>query len=83
MNLRPLGANKTQLTIEKDGHKTEILFSYETPVAARVIDERGASWYVTEEYYSRTTSKHINSWAPKGFTEKKPQSFFDELAGAV
>ena len=83
MNLKPLGSNKTQLTLEKNGNTTEILFSYQTPVAARVIYECGASWYVTEEYYSRTTSKHINSWVPKGFAEKRPQAFFDELAGGA
>lgn len=82
MNLKPLGANKTQLTLEKNGHQTEIFFSYQTPVAARIIDECGASWYVTDEYYSRTTSKHINSWVPKEFAETKPQSFFDELAAS-
>jgi hypothetical protein len=83
MNLKPLGSNKTQLTIEKDGHKTEILFSYQTPVAARVIDECGASWYRTDCRWSRTTERHINSWVPKNFAEYKPQSFFDELAGGV
>lgn len=79
MELRTLGANKTQLTLNKDGHKVEILFSYETPVAARVIDNCGARWYITTQYYSRTTSRHINSWVPKGFDERKPQSFFYEL----
>ena len=79
MRLKILDKNRMQWIFKENGYKTEVLFSYRIPVAARVIDECGASWYVTKAYYSRTTSKHINSWAPKGFAQKQPQSFFDTL----
>ena len=36
-----------------------ILFSYETPVAAWV---EGEGYIRTEVHYSRTTSRHINQW---------------------
>jgi hypothetical protein len=56
MKVTPLGANKTQVSLA-DG--TEVLFSYQTPVAALVP---GKGWMRTEEFYSVTTSKHINRW---------------------
>jgi len=39
---------------------TSILFSYETPVA--YYD--GITWFKTDEYFSRTTSKHMNKHLP-------------------
>ena len=62
---------------------TEILFSYETPVAAFVLDfgpYKRCTYIQTEVSYSRTTSKHINAFLPD--TEKAitvPQSTFDSL----
>lgn len=47
-------SNEVQLA---DG--TEILFSYETPVAARVP---GRGFVRTDKFYSKTTTKHINQW---------------------
>lgn len=80
MNLKQLGANKTELTLtNKEGQRVRVLFSYETPVAADILKEDGTSFYVTEEYYSRTTKKHISSWCPVADAEVMPQSFFDEL----
>lgn len=56
MRLRKLGTNRTQLTLDNG---TEVLFSYETPVAA-YIHKRG---YVrTSTKYSQTTTRHINVW---------------------
>lgn len=81
MNLKPLGANKTQLTLEKSGHDIEILFSYETPVAALVYENGNWHQYKTDKFWSRTTSRHINSWNPKGGVfGLKPQEFFDNIA---
>lgn len=37
-----------------------VLFSYETPVA---LCTKG-QWYKTDEYFSRTTSKHMNAALP-------------------
>lgn len=79
MNLKPLGANKTELTLIKDGQRVRVLFSYETPVAADILTPSGMAYYVTDEYYSRTTTKHVKSWLPIEQAEKKPQSFFAEL----
>lgn len=79
MNLIPLGANKTELYIEKNGHFFVILFSYRTPVAARRSVTKGWEYYKTEQYFSRTTSKHIKTWLPIKQTLTKPQSFFDGL----
>ena len=58
MNLNPIKANMTELTI---GTKT-VLFSYKTPVA--VFDwSKGAGngeYTKTSKYWSKTTSRHIN-----------------------
>jgi len=49
---------------------TEILYSYETPVAAFVATgpkESGAGeWIKSEKFFSRTTSKHVGKFIPKG-----------------
>lgn len=81
MNLKPLGVNKTELTLERNGQRVRVLFSYETPVAADVLTSCGMEYYITDQYYSRTTTKHIKSWLPVADAEKKPQTFFDELVG--
>ena len=62
---------------------TEILFSYETPVAAFVQNfgpYNRCIYIQTDVKYSRTTSKHINAYLPD--TEKAmkvDQSTFDSL----
>ena len=79
MKLKPQGANQTTLELA-DG--IVILFSYETPVAAFVP---GRGYLVTDQYYSRTTSKHITQWLMReryaGDAETMPQDFFTTLAG--
>lgn len=54
MKIKRNGPNQCILEIGS----CEVLFSYETPVAG--FD--GSSWFRTEEKFSRTTSKHINSY---------------------
>lgn len=54
MELRPIGSNMTEVTI----NQTSILFSYKTAVAG--WDDEGA--FRTAEYYSPTTTKHINKY---------------------
>lgn len=76
MKLKSIGANKTEVTINDN---TRVLFSYETPVAARVLTNEGTVFYRTLEFYSRTTSKHINSWLPKEDAIEVDQSFFNDL----
>lgn len=54
MQLTPIGSNMTEIKI----NGTSILFSYETAVAG--WDDEGA--FRTAEYYSPTTTKHINKY---------------------
>lgn len=55
MKLKLIGSNQKEL----DLGFAQVFFSYETPVAARLTD---SSLVRTEDYYSVTTSKHINKW---------------------
>lgn len=80
MNLNPIKANMTELDL---GNGTKVLFSYRTPVAARVLIESGMEYYATEYKWSNTTTRHINSWMPKEDRELKPQEFFDNLIKEV
>ena len=69
MNIKPLASNMT-LLIKEDG--TEILFSYQTPVAAHLPD---GGFIRTSEWYSQTTTRHINKWLRAcGLTNPKVQS---------
>jgi hypothetical protein len=79
MKLKQLAPNQTEVTI--DG--MDILFSYQTPVAAVSRGLLGGIAYITGKKWSRTTSKHINQWlASKKYSTQKlePQIFFDNLA---
>lgn len=59
MKLKQLGDNVTLLQ-KQDLSQTEVLFSYETPVA---INWLGSKWtFVAEEKYSNTTTNHINKY---------------------
>ena len=44
-------------------HGGEILYSYSTPVGAKV---NGSIPVVTNRQYSPTTTRHINDWLPMG-----------------
>ena len=72
MKIKRLG-NKNAIIITK-ANGTKVLVSYSTPVAA-IID--GVE-YKTEQFWSVTTSRHINLFVSEN-AEKKPQSFFDGL----
>lgn len=56
MILRQLGSNQTELSFNNGN---SLFFSYETPVAGFTSD---LGHFKTSTYYSRTTSKHINSY---------------------
>lgn len=58
MKLIKIGSNVTEMET-KDG--LVILFSYETPVAARFPNGRCVR---TSKKWSQTTTKHINKWLP-------------------
>jgi hypothetical protein len=55
MKLYQKGSNMTEL----DLGFAQVFFSYETPVAARLTD---GSLVRTDQWYSATTSRHINKW---------------------
>jgi hypothetical protein len=82
MNLKPIASNMTELSLA-DG--TQILFSYQTPVAM-LQDNK---FYKTDKKWSVTTSKHIGKWAntfwnvPFSQWENKPQEYFDNLVKGV
>ena len=61
MQLTPIAANQTE--IETDNAR--VFFSYRTPVAAYVF---GRGYVRTEQYWSTTTSRHINKWLRGGYT---------------
>jgi hypothetical protein len=54
MKLNPIKSNMTELEVNGNS----ILFSYKTPVAG--YDDHGA--FRTSEWYSMTTTKHINQY---------------------
>jgi hypothetical protein len=58
--------------------RTEILFSYKTPVAAYVP---GRGFLRTDRFHSKTTSRHINAWVYRSATVV-PQAEIDALANA-
>lgn len=56
MNIERIGNNVTLL---KTNHGDEVLYSYETAVAGF---KQGIGYFKTNQFYSVTTSKHINSY---------------------
>jgi len=79
MKIKPYASNMTVLVLN-DG--TEVLFSYQTPVACYT----GSTYYKTERFYSATTSRHVNKWLTDAgvrdvkHVDTQPQEFFDTLA---
>ena len=72
MQLNPVGSNMNEVVIESK----YILFSYKNPVAG--WDESGA--FRTEDFFSVTTSKHINKYlGGKDVGRKVSQKFIEEL----
>ena len=79
MKLTPIGSNKTQVTFDLSNGPMDILFSYKTPVAARLPSGR---FLRTNQKFSVTTSKHINQWLRANNAEDieaVPQSRIEEL----
>jgi hypothetical protein len=78
MKIKSVGKNMTELQI--DGKY--VLFSYETPVACHIP---GQGFFKTEEFFSTTTTKHINKWlqwSGVNTATKKPQAFFENIVEA-
>jgi len=72
LKLRVQGSNATVVYF---GDDVEVLFSYETPVAARICGQ----WYRTEVSFSVTTQRHITAHLRGVKPEERPQAFFDDL----
>tara|TARA_R100001086_G_scaffold35072_1_gene15879 strand:+ start:1016 stop:1336 length:321 start_codon:yes stop_codon:yes gene_type:complete len=75
MKIKRLGASKTLLALPSG---SEIFYSYETPVAYQT---HTGELFKTEEYYSRTTSKHITQYLNGRKAETVSQSFINQLVG--
>lgn len=75
VKLRKINDNTHELEM---GEGTEILFSYQTPVAAFV---RGVGYIATDAYHSKTTSAHINAWTGRKLpdTKRVPSELIDAL----
>ena len=71
MQLTQIAPNKTEI----ETSQARILFSYRTPVAAYIF---GEGFVKTEQYWSVTTSKHINKWGARD-GKKVPQARLDSL----
>lgn len=85
MKLKQIGSNMTELYLD---NCIVVLFSYQTPVAARSDSASGFQEFdsdaiVTKTKYSRTTNKHITKWF-SGRTQTQvlvDQSVLDALVG--
>ena len=74
MKLTPIAANRNVVTFN-DG--TEVFFSYETPVAG-YSNELG--YVKTEQWYSSTTTRHINKYLNNIEASTVPQQTINELS---
>ena len=72
MYLRQLKANQTIVNL---GYNLEIFFSYNTPVAG--MDKHG--YFKTDQYYSKTTSRHINQYLESVNFRIVSQSYINNL----
>lgn len=82
LHLKWLNASHSQLL---SFNNTEILFSYETAVAAKVSTPNNIIKYRTTKHYSSVTSRHINSYiggdgGDFNATDVEPE-FFESLLG--
>ena len=79
MKINNLGSNMTELATNSGA---VILFSYSTPVAAMLPSGK---YVKTSEWYSQTTTHHINKWL-KGVSadvETRSAEFISNLTGAA
>jgi hypothetical protein len=74
MRIKPIASNMTELLLN-DG--TQVLFSYETPVASW----KDGQFYKTSHKWSNTTTRHINKWSHCAVS--MPQDYFNNLVKGV
>jgi hypothetical protein len=77
MQIENIGSHQTEVQTDK----ARILFSYKTPVAAWIS---GKGYVRTNQFWSVTTSKHINSWLRDNgnnpdYVERVAQSELNDL----
>lgn len=72
-NLIKIGSNMSIKIVSPD---VNVLFSYNTPVAARINDE----FVSTSTHWSQTTTRHIKKWLQGRIAKPVPQNFLDDLA---
>ena len=73
MQLTPIAANQTSVSFN-DG--TEVFFSYKTPVAGYHQD---LGYVKTKQYYSPTTTKHINKYLKDCTVKEVDQDVINKL----
>lgn len=77
MNLKPLAANQTELSLDK----IVVFFSYQTPVA--FYEKSTGKYFQTAKFWSKTTSRHVSKWLQSSEAERVPQCQLDALIDAV
>ena len=80
MQLNRIGNNETVVSFASG---TEILYSYDTPVAGRRIVDGVLQIFKTDKKWSVTTSKHINKYLKTFNSEavELPQNEISTIAG--
>ena len=73
MKIKPIASNLTELHTDD----AVILFSYETPVAA--LRKADHEYLRTDQFWSQTTSRHINKWLQGVKAETVPQAELEGL----
>ena len=68
MQLTPIASNMTEV----ETSEARILFSYRTPVAAYIF---GEGYVKTDQFWSVTTSRHINKWDGQRWERSSPSTF--------
>ena len=77
MKLTPIAANRNVISYD-DG--TEVFFSYSTPVAGY---SPRLGYVRTKEWYSSTTTRHINKYLGELHYLEVPQETINELSQSV
>ena len=75
MKLRRIGYNQT---VVEYNNGSEVFFSYDTPVAARLQDYE---YLRTQDFYSKTTTRHINKYLDGVNAKKVTQQTINNLVG--
>ena len=76
MKLTPIAANRNVISYD-DG--TEVFFSYSTPVAGYSTE---LGYVRTKDWYSSTTTRHINKWLDGVTAQTVDQSLLNDLVGS-